>query len=403
VISPTVIDLFCGAGGLALGFSRAGFEHLCAVDCVKPAVETYRQNLGRHVRLETISHEIELPPTDVIVGGPPCQGFSSAGLRRENDSRNSLVGVFANIIARMRPRAFVFENVEGFLTTGGGEGVFHLLRPLIAAGYRIHLRKINAANYGIPQHRKRVVAIGGLGWDPLFPEPTHSAFGAPGAHLTAAKLPPTPTLGDTISNLPVPSESEERASPKDHFTRPLSGDDLRRAELLKPGQRMRDLPQEFWHSSYHRRANRRVADGTPVERRGGAPAGVLRLKSDEPSKAITSAARTEFLHPIENRNLTLRECARLQTFPDDFEFRGSLPERAQLLGNAVPPMLGEVIARSLALSLSGSDGPKSSRGSLLSFIPTPSNGMSPALEATTHAVRMEFKLRDGGKQLALWH
>ena len=114
----------------------------------------------------------------VIAGGPPCQGFSSAGMRRTGDKRNTLVACFAQIVTRKRPRAFVFENVEGFLTAEGGKRVLDLLTPLVTAGYRIHLRKVNAANYGVPQHRKRVIAIGGLGWEPSFPEPTHSAHGA---------------------------------------------------------------------------------------------------------------------------------------------------------------------------------------------------------------------------------
>src|SRR5206468_12426062 len=123
------------------------------------------------------------------------------------------------------------------------------------------------------------------------------------------------------------------------FHRPLVGVDLERAKALKPGQRMRDLPTELWHDSYRRRANRRVMDGTPTERRGGAPAGVRRLVPDAPSKAITGGSLAEFLHPSEDRSLTLRECARIQTFPDEFTFQGTCAERAQLIGNAVPPLL----------------------------------------------------------------
>ena len=165
----TVVDLFCGAGGLSLGLSRAGFRPICAIDHLAAAVQTYGDNLGDHVRVEEITETTQIPMADVIAGGPPCQGFSSAGLRRAGDARNSLVSVFAAIVAREKPKAFIFENVEGFLTTEDGNRVLDLLRPLIAVGYRIHLRKINAANYGVPQHRKRVIAIGGLGWNPPFP------------------------------------------------------------------------------------------------------------------------------------------------------------------------------------------------------------------------------------------
>ena len=176
----TLLDLFCGAGGLSLGFVRAGFSVLAAVDCNPVAVETYTSNLGPHARIVDLAKDFDLPIATVVAGGPPCQGFSSAGMRRVGDNRNSLVSRFANIVSKLRPKAFVFENVEGFLTAENGVHVLELLTPLLESGYQIHLRKINAANYGVPQHRKRVIAIGGFGWEPSFPEPTHTAFGAPG-------------------------------------------------------------------------------------------------------------------------------------------------------------------------------------------------------------------------------
>ena len=155
---PTVVDLFAGAGGLSLGLKNSGFTILSAYDSWSPAVATYRTNVGDHIHKQFVTSQCEVPFADVIVGGPPCQGFSSAGPRRPEDSRNTLVSEFARVIARIKPSAFIFENVEGFLTAGDGLYVFQLLDPLIEAGYRIHLRKINAANYGVPQHRKRVIA-----------------------------------------------------------------------------------------------------------------------------------------------------------------------------------------------------------------------------------------------------
>ena len=164
-------------------------------------------------------------------------------MRRQGDARNTLVGEYARLIARLKPNAFVFENVEGFLTSADGLFVFELLEPLVEAGYRIHLRKINAANYGVPQHRKRVIAIGGLGWNPTFPEPTHAAFGAPGADKSNGRaLRRTPTLGEALLSLPTASASPI-AGITDHVVRPLDGDDLKRAQLLLPGQWMRDLPE----------------------------------------------------------------------------------------------------------------------------------------------------------------
>jgi DNA (cytosine-5)-methyltransferase 1 len=399
----TVVDLFCGAGGLSLGLSRAGFQPICAIDHLAAAVQTYGDNLGDHVRVEEISETTLIPMADVIAGGPPCQGFSSAGLRRTGDARNSLVSVFAAIVAREKPKAFIFENVEGFLTTEDGNRVLDLLGPLIAAGYRIHLRKINAANYGVPQHRKRVVAIGGLGWNPPFPAASHAAFGAPGAALGGGReLPRTPTLFDAICDLPPPSANGDVPAIADHTYRPLSADDDKRARLLKPGERMRDLPEEYWHDSYRRRAYRRVMDGTPTERRGGAPAGVRRLQGDQPCKAITSGARSEFLHPTEHRNLTLRECARIQTFPDTFQFAGSASERALLIGNAVPPRLAEALGKVLVSALQQGTCAQYDEGALLSFVPTLSEGMSPALANTTDKVCRAFSVAPQEKQLPLW-
>lgn len=387
----TVLDLFCGAGGMGLGFTRAGFDIACAIDNYSAAVATYRQNLGDHIKELSLSDGIDLPLTDIIVGGPPCQGFSSAGVRKSGDARNSLVSCYAGIIVRNRPLAFVFENVEGFLTAENGERVFDLLTPLVDAGYNIHLRKINTAEYGVPQHRKRVIGIGGLGWNPVFPEPTHRPFGAPGNFAKHHHLPPTPTLADALAGLGIPNKNAP-GCPQGHFAKPLQGADAARAELLQPGQTMRDLPAELQHDSYLRRANRRVQDGMPTARRGGAPTGVRRLRFDEPSKTITGGARSEFLHPTELRNLTIRECARIQTFPDEFVFSGSLADQIQLIGNAVPPHFAQILAESLAQQLAALPARllRTGPGQLLSFVPTDSAGYSPALRNVTDRVAAIF-------------
>jgi DNA (cytosine-5)-methyltransferase 1 len=148
---------------------------------------------------------------------------------------------------------------------------------------------------------------------------------------------------------------------------------------------MRDLPRDLWHGSYERRAYRRVMDGMPTERRGGAPFGIRRLRLDQPSKAVTGGARSEFVHPIENRFLTLRECARVQSFPDTFLFCGTASERVTLVGNAVPPILARVFAESMARDVSVSK-PVAEDGCLISFVPTLSSGMSPALESVSRLI-----------------
>jgi DNA (cytosine-5)-methyltransferase 1 len=352
----TVVDLFCGAGGLSLGFQQAGWKLLQSIDNNESAVETYRRRFGGHVELADINSKIELKGATVIIGGPPCQGFSSAGLRRSGDNRNTLVSSFAELVAKRLPAAFVFENVEGFLTAEDGVRVFELLTPLVKIGYRVHLQKVNAANFG--------------------------------AILATRTLPLTPTIEEALIGLPTASD-ELPGRPQGHVIRRLTGKELERAKLLQQGQRMRDLPEELWHESYLRRAKRRVMDGTPTDRRGGPPSGVRRLKADEPSKAITGGVLGEFIHPTEDRSLTVRECARIQTFPDDFEFVGSVAEQSQLIGNAVPPHLARLIATTLAEAIQSAS-LTYDRGSLLSFIPTLSVGYSPALAKVTEQVRRRF-------------
>ncbi len=405
---PTFSDLFCGVGGLSLGFQAVGFDCTQAIDHDEAAVATYRANFMHPVNAAEITRQTTLVPVDVIVGGPPCQGFSSAGLRRKEDKRNTLVRVFAELVAQQQPRAFVFENVEGFLTANNGDRVFDLLQPLIDAGYRIHLRKINAANYGIPQHRKRVIAIGGLGWQPTFPEATHTAYGAPGAMAHLRYLQLCPPITDALHTLPQP-HTFPPGIPSGHWMRQLSDTDIQRIRQLKPGQSMKDLPEHLWHNSYRRRAYRRVQDGTPTERRGGAPYGLRRLRGDQPAKTITSGAVTEFVHPTEDRFLTLRECARLQTFPDDFVFCGTVGQIATQIGNAVPPSLGEIIARTLHSDLAHhwEDETLQRPGVLLSFVPTSGSGMSPTLQAVCERVAAAFIDRTSqsfaAEQLSLWH
>jgi DNA (cytosine-5)-methyltransferase 1 len=215
-------------------------------------------------------------------------------------------------------------------------------------------------------------------------------------------LPAALTLSQALHGLQRPS-IDPPGVPEDHYAPQLTGIDLERANRLEQGQTMRDLPPELQHESYRRRAFRRVMDGTPSDRRGGAPAGLRRLRPDEPCKAITGAARNEFLHPSENRYLTLRECARIQTFEDDFRFAGTPSERQQLIGNAVPPRLGRVIAQTLREQLEAAS-PSKTEGRLLSFVPTLSTGMSPALDSITARVQRRFSPVPSNEteQMTLW-
>jgi DNA (cytosine-5)-methyltransferase 1 len=393
---PETVDLFCGAGGLSLGFQSAGLSVCTHLDSWAAAVETLNSNFNeqrtpvdiKELTAQDIRNLVGRTPK-VFAGGPPCQSFTSAGRRQDNDPRGTLVGVFANLAAAIRSPLVVFENVEGFLTAGSGRFALDFLEPLIEAGYRVRMRKVNFANFGVPQHRKRVIAVASLLGDPPFPDPTHSAWGAPGAQ-EIADCPATPTVEETLKDLPPPGSAD---APQGHVAPRANRLEQARIDALEPGQTMRDLPEDLWHNSYRRRAFRRVKDGTPTEQRGGAPAGLRRLRGDQPSKAITSAAIRELVHPDENRRLTLREAARLQTFPDHFDFRGSGAEQATLIGNAIPPRFAELLGKTLLGHLSARAGTKENEpgeGELVEFDVTPAQQMSPALAKAVRKVNARF-------------
>ncbi|BBX15310.1 DNA cytosine methyltransferase [Mycolicibacterium duvalii] len=405
-----VIDLFAGAGGLSQGLHDIGAVTLLGSDFWPAAAKSYRANHQDVPFLEIDAHDLSAElliseahgKPDAIVGGPPCQGFSSAGAKNGADLRNSLVGVFASLIAEIKPNSFVFENVEGFLTSAAGDYVVALLDPLIEAGYKIAIEKLNVANYGVPQLRKRTIAIGSLTSMPALPRATHRAFGSPGSTKTGHRLLPyTPTVQDAIDDLPAVAINAVDATLPNHWVRPPGELNALRYKALKWGQTMRDLPPELQHDSYIRRANRRVSDGTPTEKRGGAPAGLRRLKPDEPSRAITSAAAREFIHPFEDRPLTLRECARLQTFPDEYQFLGSNNDVATLIGNAIPVRFASALGRALASTLSMDQGLYSEPGRLVHFEPTVGEQMSPALAAVTDRILSRYQ-KSFAEELTLW-
>lgn len=414
--SDKVVALFAGAGGFSLGFAREGLKPVCGAEIDRDACKTYELNVGSHcynVDLSQLSHTFfssllgdERPLA--VIGGPPCQGFSTAGGRNSEDPRNRLIFNYLSIVEGLQPRWFIFENVEGLLTSGNGDAVASLVKEFIRIGYSVRVEKVNFAAFGAPQSRKRVLIIGNrLGVDFRFPTETHSfdsgkarkLSGKPFAPTLNAALSGLGSSGNTRANL-VAYRAPTPASPFDALMRVgnVSGvvtehfdnsdaKDIERYRLLKPGQTMKDLPEEFWHESFKRRAFRRVMDGTPTEKRGGAPSGIKRLHGGLQSLTITGAASREFIHPSEHRPLTIRECARIQTFPDSFAFQGNAASVAQQIGNAVPPMAAEVFARHLK-ELDGMFGADVSARTfvptprLLGFVLTESSGMSGALQRT---------------------
>jgi DNA (cytosine-5)-methyltransferase 1 len=336
------VDLFAGAGGLSLGLVRAGFNVIAALDKWQLAVDTYTKNfdhsadcmdIGQLQAEDLLNHcQLQRGELDLLAGGPPCQGFSIQRIGNDADDRNQLVLDFARLIAGTQPRAFLMENVNGLLGQRGKRVLQEYLALVHQAGYETKIARVNAADYGIPQNRRRVLILGWRnGEQPLeIPLPV---IGAP------------MTVWEAIGDLqPAAPPGATRASDPMHIESKLSDLNRRRLELIPPGGGFEDLPLEL-----------RV----PCHRVGAATIGHRgvygRLHPDQPAGTITarfdSFTRGRFAHPYENRNLTLREGARLQSFPDEFIFLGNREEAAALIGNAVCPRLAEIVVTAIAEQL----------------------------------------------------
>lgn len=374
------ISLFAGAGGCSLGFKNAGIDVLAAFENAEPAIASYNANFGdglcRNVNLGSCDFlqlrdrlGLRHGELDLIIGGPPCQGFTTAGARFWDDPRNKLIQNYAQALEAFYPRWFMMENVEGMLTTAAGAYVVECVKKMISLGYTVSLKKIYMQEYAVPQRRKRVIIVGsreGKRFD--FPEPIERASGAIYKDTSF-------TLRDAIGDLESCDVPEI-----DHVRKKETGIQLERILALKVGQTMKDLPERLQHSSFKRRASRRVRDGTPSEKRGGAPSGLKRLSYNEPCLTITSATPSEFVHPTQNRTLTIRECARVQTFPDSFSFSGLDSQKILQIANAIPPVFAEQMAKQIIRC--DENAPNEEAPSLARFDVTKASAKSPALQRT---------------------
>lgn len=422
-MNPKAISLFCGAGGCSLGFKKANYDIIFATDIDEVAVKTYKKNFPLTKVLALDINQLDFDKLlldlgicsselDFLIGGPPCQGFSTAGLRFWDDHRNLLLKSYVTALRKIKPKWFLMENVEGLLTANDGQYLYEAAKAFIDLGYKIRIEKVYAHEYGIPQRRKRVFIIGNrLAIDFDLPEPTIIVKGKIFRNSDI-------TLKHTISGLPAPSKNSGDlcnyySNPTsewdeqlrngseyitDHFSPNLTNIQQERIRLLKQGQTMKDLPVDLQHSSFQKRSNRRVQDGTPTEKRGGAPSGIKRLIYDEPSLTITGASTREFIHPVQDRPLTIREAARIQTFPDSFVFEGNNSEKIQQIGNAIPPLLARIFAEHIKNDY-GFSGDDNTGGELIYFSLTKAEAMSPAL---LRSKELLDKLKYPGFQLELY-
>ncbi len=319
---PTAIDLFAGCGGFSVGLKEADFENLLAVEWDKSCCDTFRENISPRI-LQCAIEEVEtFPSCDLLVGGPPCQGFSNLGERVPNDPRRQLWRHFLRAVRDAEPLIFIMENVPPLLKSAEYQEIHGEAESL---GYTVDAKILNAADYGAPQLRKRAFVIGSRIGVPCFPEQTHRDPAQAPAFATQ-DLPVWRTVRDVIADLPRIPEGD----PPWHIGRNPTQMSLERYRYIPPGGNRWDLPLRLMPECW----KKKTKGGTDL---------FGRLWWDRPSVTI----RTEFykpekgryLHPEENRPITHREAARLQGFEDWFVFRGKKIEVGIQIGNAVPPPL----------------------------------------------------------------
>lgn len=365
-----IIDLFAGCGGLSLGFKMAGFDIPLAIEKDEWAAETYKQN---HQNTKVIVGDITqindfdnlLPKNikiDGIIGGPPCQGFSLSGNRDKNDPRNSLFMEFVRFVNHYKPQFFVMENVTGILSMKTKENKLvkdYILDEYDKAGYNVKICKLNAAEYGVPQSRIRVVFIGirkdlKFDEDKIYPKPF--LFGNDQITIEQAIM-DLPQIksgeGQEKINYKVEPQNEYQKWARknsDHIENHIAMRHTKRLidrfKHIKSGQSVADV--DDCHKQRKRGDAAKISGKTFSQNN-------MRPYPDKPSPTIPASFQSNFIHPYINRNYTAREGARLQSFPDNYIFYGKRTTMSweknlsqyQQIGNAVPPLLAYAIAKNL--------------------------------------------------------
>lgn len=338
------IDLFCGCGGLSLGFEKAGINVLVGIDAWKDAIITFNYNhknsKGICADLSTlepkeIEKELNGKAVDLIIGGPPCQGFSVAGKRIVDDVRNKLYKNFVRFVEYYKPQAFIMENVPNILSIGGGIVRDSIVKDFSDLGYKVVYQVLTASNYGTPQNRKRAVFVGFKnGFEFKFPERTVEKLITSFEALSDL---PENSLEDGAA-YPIPSNCDYqklmRCNSDKVYNHQITEHSERTKEiiaLVPDGGNYKNLPEELQQT-------RKVHIAW------------TRLNSQKPSFTIDTGHRHHF-HYKWNRIPTVRESARIQSFPDDFIFLGTKTSQYKQVGNAVPPLMAEAIAKKIKESL----------------------------------------------------
>lgn len=369
-MSLNCLELFAGAGGLVLGLEWAGLKTLLANEVHPDPCKTMHANfpglpiicgdIRRFSGSDLLAHAGLSPGSEVnlVAGGPPCQGFSNAGLKDPDDPRNTLIGDFIRIVRDVRPDFFLLENVVGLTTLHKGRLFSRVLEQLDSIGYSFHWKIVFAADYGVPQMRKRLIVLGSKsGPPPAFPDPTHARKDIPQLDLLTAQLKDYVTCGDAIGDLPLinpgQASSEYDKDPTTEFQLLMrrNSDSLFNHQasmhrqstmnyyaLVPPGGNWLDIPSNL-------RKKKQGMQRWPLK-------GLSRTITTEP---------TDFIHPTLHRIPTIRELARIQTFPDWYHFLGQRTTgnkmrrlgycaQSQQVGNAVPVLLAKAIGHSILKS-----------------------------------------------------
>ena len=343
------IDLFCGAGGLSTGLKKSGFRLCLGVDIDEKALKTYKCNLKRtkvlkedikKVTGEKITELTGINRRDnfLLAGCPPCQGFSSLGKRDANDEKNELVYEYIRIINELEPSFILMENVPG-MSTGVGKEIFKNVVKELEENYHVEYATLNAADFGVPQIRKRLVLHGirndvydNLGLDKekqkILPKSTHSKEKKKGYRKWV-------TVRKAIFDLPIlgAGESYDDGIIKNHKARSLSETNIERLQEIRLHGGNREMISEEVQRECHKKENVSYTDTYGI------------IDPDKPAPTITSGctiiSKGRYCHPTQNRGLSIREAARLQSFDDKFEFQGNMGEMSLQIGNAVPPKLAQ--------------------------------------------------------------
>ncbi|MDD5437922.1 MAG: DNA cytosine methyltransferase [Patescibacteria group bacterium] len=336
-----LIDLFCGCGGMSYGFASEGFDVAVGLDNWPDSLVTFERN---HPHAKGIVLDLSdfnsadlrkrIGAVDVVVGGPPCQGFSISGKRNPGDPRNKLYQGFVKIVREFKPRAFILENVPNLVSMDGGMIRKSLIKDFVSLGYDVKYKILLASDYGVPQNRRRVVFVGIQGKNNFeFPEGTCKDQKTKITCFQALSDLPEGSLAEGTLNQQKPKSEYQVLMRKNGgkiFNHQITTHDKKTIEtiaLVPDGGNYKDLPKRL-------QGTRKVHIAW------------TRYSSKKPSLTIDTGHRHHF-HYKYNRIPTVRESARLQSFPDDFIFCGTKTSQYKQVGNAVPPLMAKAIAKEL--------------------------------------------------------